>query len=135
MNTYVIYAMGLLNSEHGLNSSNVQQFINDDSQQFDVVISEQFYQETWLVFGYKFNAPLITINTFGCTDFMDYAQGLVTPLAYVPHTFLDFDDRMSFWERSYNVFLHLVDKMIRLFYYMPQNNRLAEKYFTNLPGE
>lgn len=135
MNVYIIYAMGLANSEYGLNATNVQRFIKDTTRQFDIVISEQFYQETWLMFGHKFNAPLVTINTFGCTDFMDYAQGLVTPWAYVPHTLLNFDDRMSFGERAYNVFLHLFDRAVRTFYYMPKNNQLAQKYFANLQGK
>lgn len=30
--------------------------------QFDLVISEQFHQEAMLLFGHKFNAPIVTIS-------------------------------------------------------------------------
>uniref|UniRef100_A0A336LTZ6 CSON000634 protein n=1 Tax=Culicoides sonorensis TaxID=179676 RepID=A0A336LTZ6_CULSO len=125
-----LYTLGLDNSEYGLKNLNVQRLIQSENEHhFDLVISEQFYQETWLMFAHKFNAPIVTISSMGYSDYMDYANGLVTPWAYVPHLLLNFSDKMTFWQRVENVLLSLYDKYLRLTFYMPENNKLAEKYF------
>lgn len=56
-------------SEYGLNDSNVQKIIHSTDLHFDLVINEDFFHESWLMFGYKFNAPLVTICK-KLTDFM-----------------------------------------------------------------
>lgn len=50
-------------SEHGLNSSNVQKFIHSKNLHFDLVINEDMFHESWLMFAAKFNAPIVTICT------------------------------------------------------------------------
>lgn len=49
-------------SEHGLKSSNVQKIIHSKNLHFDLVINEEIFHESWLMFGYKFNAPIVTIS-------------------------------------------------------------------------
>lgn len=49
-------------SKHGLNSSNVQKFIHTKNLHFDLVINEDFFHESWLMFAHKFNAPIVTIG-------------------------------------------------------------------------
>lgn len=127
--------MGLMNSEHGLKDKNVQAFIESDNDHYDLVISEQMNQETWLLFAHKFKAPIVTVSTMGYASYMDYANGLMTPMAYVPNIMLDYDDQMSFWQRWENVLVTLYDWYLRLSYYMPENNRLAEQYFAPLKSE
>lgn len=48
-------------SEHGLNDTNVQRIINSKDLHFDLIINEDMFHESWLMFGYKFKAPIITI--------------------------------------------------------------------------
>lgn len=48
-------------SEHALKNSNVQKIIYSKNLHFDLVILEDFFQESWLMFAYKFDAPVITI--------------------------------------------------------------------------
>lgn len=47
-------------SDHGLNTSNVQKIIHSKDLQFDLVINEEMFHESWLLFAYKFNAPIVT---------------------------------------------------------------------------
>lgn len=58
----VTYATGV----YGLNHSNVQKVIHSNDLHFDLVINEEMFHEAWLMFGYKFNAPVVTIckNSF-----------------------------------------------------------------------
>lgn len=48
-------------NEHGLNNSNVQKLIHSKNLHFDLVISEDMFHESWLMFAYKFYAPIVTI--------------------------------------------------------------------------
>lgn len=57
--------IGKGSADHALNSSNVQKFLHDDSQSFDLVINEEFFMESFSMFAYRFNAPLLTICTYG----------------------------------------------------------------------
>lgn len=48
-------------AHHALNNRNVQQFLHDDSQSFDLVINEEMFMDSFLMFAHKFKAPLMTI--------------------------------------------------------------------------
>lgn len=128
----MLYEMGLDNSEYGLKHENVQRLIKSENLHYDLIISEQFYQETWLMFAHKFDTPIVTISPMGYSDYMDYANGLLTPWAYVPHLLVNFSDKMTFWQRCENVLLSLYDKYLRFTFYMSQNNKLAATYFSSM---
>lgn len=52
---------GKTTADHAFNSTNVQKFLHDDSQNFDLVINEEFYMESFSMFAHRFKAPLLTI--------------------------------------------------------------------------
>lgn len=56
--------LGLATSAHGLQTTNVQKFINTDKSHFDVILAEQFFQESFLMFAHKYNAPIVTLSEF-----------------------------------------------------------------------
>lgn len=70
--------------------------------------------------------------TLGCTDFADRQMGILTPWSHVPNTFVTYDDKMSFTERWYNSMLSMHEWIVRKFIYLPQQNRLAQKFFGHL---
>uniref|UniRef100_A0A1Q3FSB8 UDP-glucuronosyltransferase n=1 Tax=Culex tarsalis TaxID=7177 RepID=A0A1Q3FSB8_CULTA len=131
-NLFLYWKLGLETSRCGLESQSVQQFIKRNDLTFDLVVSEQFFQESWLMFAHKFNAPIVTISTYGYSDFMDRAMGILTPWSFVPHMILDYEDDMNFLQRSYNVLVSLVDYVIREFYYLPEQQKLAKEFFSDL---
>lgn len=49
-------------ADFGLASRAVQKFIHSTDSHFDLVINEEMFSESWLMFGYKFNAPMMTIS-------------------------------------------------------------------------
>lgn len=146
-----------LSSDFGLNSPNVQKFIHSTDLHFDLVIKEDFFHESWLMFAYKFDAPVITIckfsnvqnsnylrsqtktkfdyhlpGTYGYADFFDRAMGLLTPWSHVPHQLLDYDDSMSYSERVYNLVLSAYDAWLRHWVALPKQNQIAQRYFSHL---
>ncbi|XP_058818775.1 UDP-glycosyltransferase UGT5-like [Topomyia yanbarensis] len=131
-NLFLYWRLGLATSRHGLEADNVQKFLKRDDLHFDLIVSEQFFQDSWLMFAYKYNAPIVTISTYGYSDFMDRAMGLLTPWSCVPHMLLDYEHGMNFFQRSYNVFLSTLDYILREYYYMPEMNKMAKEFFSEL---
>lgn len=58
----ILYQMGLETTEHALQNKNVQEFLLNENLTFDLIICEQFYQEAFLLLGYKYKAPIVTIG-------------------------------------------------------------------------
>lgn len=50
--------------EHTMSSKAVKELIQRNDLSFDLVISEEFFQDAYLMFGHKFKAPLITFSKF-----------------------------------------------------------------------
>lgn len=61
-------------------------------------------------------------------------MGNINPFSHVPHEFVLYDDKMSFLERLDNTFAGLYEKFRRSMYYLPVQEKLAQKYFSHLPG-
>lgn len=134
-NLYLTWDIGLLSTEHAFKDHNVQSFMNQTDLKFDVVILEQFFHDSWLLFAHKFQAPIVTISTLGHANYFDSAMGLVTPSAFVPHSVLALNDEMTFWERCQNLFWDSIDVLIRRYYYMREMQKMADVYFTDLEGK
>ena len=48
-------------NEYNFENANVQKLIHSTNLHFDVVINEEFFADSFLMFAHKFNAPIITI--------------------------------------------------------------------------
>lgn len=120
---------GLETAEFALNDKRVKELIERKDNPFDCFIMEQFFTESFLMFGHKFKVPTVTLSTLPNSHHMDCFMGLLTPWSNVPHFMLPYDDDMTFTERSHNTILSLYDLFYRLNYYMPRMQEMAEKYF------
>lgn len=129
-NLFLTWDIGLKSTEHAIRDEKVASLINRTDLQFDVVILEQFFHDSWLPFAKIFNAPLLTIATLGHADYFDNSMGLMTP-SYVPHHVLTFTDNMTFFERCENLFWRLADSFLRKYYYMAKMQEMADKHFGN----
>lgn len=59
---HALVKIGYVSSDFGFQSANVQRFIHRNDLHFDLVINEEFFHDSWLMFAHKFNAPIITIS-------------------------------------------------------------------------
>ncbi|XP_055640860.1 UDP-glucosyltransferase 2-like [Toxorhynchites rutilus septentrionalis] len=130
-NIVVLRWLGLATTEHALHSDNVKQFLKQNELKYDLIIAEQFVQEAFLMFGHKYNAPIVTINTLGYTDYIDGLFGMMTPLSFVPHHFVSMNDDMNYRERLYNFFLAAYDWSHRWFDYISEQDALAREFFAD----
>lgn len=49
---------------HAFENANVQKFIKSTGHHFDVIVAEEFFGESFLMFAYKHQAPVVTICKF-----------------------------------------------------------------------
>lgn len=48
-------------NKHGLESEQVQKFIHSKDLHFDLIFIEETLHDAYLMFGHKFNAPIVSI--------------------------------------------------------------------------
>lgn len=128
-NLFLYWRVGFTTSKYALESKQVKEFIKNDNTKFDLVFAEQFFQECFLMFAHKYNTPVVMIGTLGFADYMDRTFGFLTPWSYVHHNILLYTDKMTFFQRAYNVALNLADLVLRDMYHYPDQDRLAQTYF------
>lgn len=56
---------GYISAEHALSSKQVQEFIHRNDLHFDIVINEEIFHDSLLMFAHKYKVPVVTISKFG----------------------------------------------------------------------
>lgn len=54
-----------ISANHSLSDKKVRQFIHSKDLHFDLIINEEVYHDAYLMFGRKFNAPVVGICPYG----------------------------------------------------------------------
>ncbi|XP_046750933.1 UDP-glycosyltransferase UGT5-like [Diprion similis] len=129
-----LYHMGTMTTEMALNTTEAQALIKSE-EKFDIIILEQFFNEAFLAYVHKFKCPLVLISAFGPTATINGIFGNSAPYSYVPSEFLPLGDRMTFYERLLNTVANLYFDITRKYYYMPQQQALANKYLSDSEKE
>ena len=133
---FMMWGIGEAVCHHVLQEENVQKLIHSTDLHFDLVVIEAFFNECFLGFAHKFKAPLIQVCTYGGSNYMADWVGSPNPYSYVPDEFLDYTDKMNFWQRLYNTFLGTFKYVVRQIFHLPKQNAALHKYFNytdNLP--
>lgn len=58
---HLLYTLTRIWNDYNLANANVQKFIHSTDLEFDVIINEEFFNDSFLMFAYKFKAPFVTI--------------------------------------------------------------------------
>lgn len=53
--------IGYSTTNYALKHPSVQRLMYADDQQYDLILVEQYYQDVFLMFAHKFQAPIISI--------------------------------------------------------------------------
>ncbi|XP_058832649.1 UDP-glycosyltransferase UGT5-like isoform X2 [Topomyia yanbarensis] len=129
-----LYSLGLETAQYGFTRENVKNFTLNDHSKFDLILAEQFYQEAYLMFAHKYQAPIVTIGTFGFAQYMGPMMGMMNMWSHVPHEFLPYTDKMTLTQRTYNSMVSLYELLLRAVYYMPKQEAMARENFAHLEG-
>jgi glucuronosyltransferase len=125
----VLWSFGKFICDAYLPDAGVQELIHSKDKQFDLIIMEAFIHDCFLGFAHKFGAPVVQVCSFGGAVWMDNWVGNPHPYAYVPSAFTTYSDRMTFSERLVNSLHGVFLGIGRKFYYLPQQDAIARKYF------
>ncbi len=97
-------------------------------RKFDLVISETFGADCDAVFAHLLNVPLITVISSVYLPWANARVGNLENPAYVGNVLLPYTDRMSFFQRVFNVFYFLYTSASRA-YYNTLTTELNRKHF------
>nr|QPA18398.1 UDP-gluconosyltransferase [Trialeurodes vaporariorum] len=120
-------------TQQALQSEEMQTLIKSE-EEFDLILAEfSFFQQAFLGFGPRFNAPLIDL----CPGFpflitsgmMGNPQGF----AYLPDTEIEYTDRMTFLQRAHNTIFGLYRTIGTYAYQLPVSESNMREYF-RYPG-
>ncbi|XP_055531216.1 UDP-glycosyltransferase UGT5-like [Wyeomyia smithii] len=129
-----LYSLGLETAAYGFTRDNVRDFIVNDHSRFDLLLAEQFYQEAYLMLAHKYKVPIVTVGTFGFAQYMGPMMGMMNMWSHVPHEFLPYTDKMTFYQRMYNSMVSSYELVMRSLYYMPKQEAMARTHFAHLEG-
>ena len=133
---FMLWFMGECLCHLVLQQENIQKLIHSTDLHFDVVIVEAFISECFLGFAHKFQAPIIQISTYVGGNFVADWVGSPNPYSYVPDEFIEYTDKMNFWERTHNTIVCLLKHVGRQLIHLPKQNAVMQKHFNytdNLP--
>lgn len=128
----ILWAGGKGFTEVALNSSQVQKLLHEDNK-FDLVISEQFFQEAFYILAHKYNTPLVLVTTYGNCMRHNIASRNPLQLATTVSEFLDLRDPTSFWGRMRNAYFAVYEYFWWRFWFLGENEKLVNKYIPNVP--
>lgn len=141
---------------HSFETEEMQKFIHSSKHRhFDLVLMEDLFTDSFLMFGHLFNAPVAVICEFqsarsikvmysclfilfcfkapyGVNEMFDIYMGLVPAISHVPSTILPYTEDMDFFQRWYNAaFITFSLTFTRLFH-VPWHTEIIKKNFAHL---
>lgn len=120
--------LGQMSCEKLFTSHAVQKFM-ENHDKYDIVITEYFNSDCARVLAKKINCSVVRVHSATLMPWTDNRYANPLNPAYVPNTFLPFSDKMTFWERTENTVLTLVQSIYFNVFVIRYNNYLADKVF------
>lgn len=108
---------------------NIKELIRSETNSFDLVIVESFFQEYTIALGHKFNAPVV--NLVPAMIWVSISKWLHVPAtyAYVPDCCAGITDRMSFVDRLKNTIIGVLESYVEDYVYVPKMNEIMDRHF------
>ncbi|KOB79496.1 UDP-glycosyltransferase UGT39B1 [Operophtera brumata] len=128
----ILFRGGLGTTETALNSTEVKGFLAEDNS-FDLVISEQFFQESLYILAHKYKTPLVLVTTFGNCMRHNIVTRNPLQLATTISEFLDLKEPTSFRGRLRNLYFIIYEYVYWRYWYLEKQEALVKKYIPNLP--
>lgn len=104
------------------------------NENFDAIILEPFFgQESLLLFGHLFKAPVIAIQPSAIYSIINTATGNPLSLSYIPELMLPYTNKMSFIERLHNTILVTSEIFLQDFYNIPKHEQIIKSLLSKYP--
>uniref|UniRef100_A0A1B6L7L3 Glucuronosyltransferase n=1 Tax=Graphocephala atropunctata TaxID=36148 RepID=A0A1B6L7L3_9HEMI len=98
-------------------------------EKFDLIMTEALFgQESMLVFGHIFKAPVINLNGFGSWSILNRIHGNALQISSAPDLIsYPFKDQMSFMERFRNLVSTTLTIVYYHFFHLPRHQEIINK--------
>ncbi|CAG9836531.1 unnamed protein product [Diabrotica balteata] len=113
--------------ERFLSSEYVKNFLKE-SNSYDVVIAEVFGSHCYFGLAKRYNAPVIGLSSTDLLPWMYQWYGSPENPSYIPVLFMDYSDKMNFFQRVENTLMLIFSKLVHLYYIAPTGNEYSKKY-------
>ncbi|KAJ8877780.1 hypothetical protein PR048_022236 [Dryococelus australis] len=117
-----------------LESPDLKKLLHSSNDKFDLFITESFFNDALLGFSHKFDVPFVCVVAFSGTEGFKDSVGNPFPYSYVPNPFFNYNDNMTFFQRLHNTITNFLTKVGHNLYYIPAQDAVMRKYFTNVPN-
>lgn len=107
----------------------VNALINSENVHFDLVINELFNNDVFLGFVNKFNAPSIAFSSSPLMSWANQRFGNPDNPSYIPDILSNLNRKMTFLQRTYNLFLSVFGKLAYDWYFNYVSEGIAKKHF------
>lgn len=107
----------------------IKDFIQSETNTFDLVMIESFCQEYSVALGHKFQAPVINLSPAMVWVSMSKWLHLPSSFSYIPDCCIGVTDDMSFLDRLKNTITGVIEMYVEDYFYMPKMKALMDEYF------
>lgn len=97
-----------------LKSSVIKEFL-EKKENYDVIIIESFNTDCFLSLVHKLGSPFIMISSSIMMPWNSIHMGNPDNPSYIPNHFMDYSDKLSFFERVENTVINIFDQIIYKF--------------------
>lgn len=108
----------------------VEDLIQSDTNSFDLVLIESFFQEYTVALGHKFNAPVVNLSPVMVWVSMSKWLHVPSTFSYIPDCCIGVRNNMSFVERLKNTFTGALEMYVETYLYIPMIKSIMAKHFT-----
>ncbi|XP_072384379.1 uncharacterized protein [Diabrotica undecimpunctata] len=127
MEAFVGAILSKIQCEKFMNSTTIKTF-SQGSDKYDIILSEIFVTNCYFALAKIYDAPIIGLSSTDLLPWMYQWYGSPENPSYIPVLFMDYSDKMSFFQRVENTLMLLFTKLVHLYYIAPTGNEYSKKY-------
>ncbi|XP_075232024.1 UDP-glycosyltransferase UGT5-like [Lycorma delicatula] len=109
----------------------VKKLIDSKNEKFDLIITEFFNNDITLSFVNRFKVPSIALSSCTLFPWANSRFGNPDNPSYVSVIFNGYQNRMNFWQRTYNTVTLIFSKLAFNYFYTRESDYFGKKYFGN----
>ncbi|CAH1281919.1 unnamed protein product [Diabrotica balteata] len=110
-----------------MGSNKFQNFLKENNT-FDVIVAEVFNTNCFFGLMNIYDAPIVGLSSTDLLPWMYQWYGSPENPSYIPVLFMDYSDKMNFFQRVENTLMLIFSKLVHLYYIAPTGNEYSKKY-------
>jgi len=122
------WRIGIQLSEMVMSHRNMKQFVQSNSNSYDLVMVETFGQEYAVAMGHKFNAPVINLAPAMIWTSISKWLHVPSTFSYIPDACTQSTSDMGFVERLKNTITGLMQSYVENYLYLPKTKEVMNTY-------